>query len=85
MAVLSDVIGARRHLFVFSTPYLAGTYVWYGQQIRLIREMSGVRDYRLVLCADVLDCAVDDSAKTLERIAEEVGGGAPPIRTVDRF
>jgi hypothetical protein len=57
-------------------PYLAESYKrWHGQQTRLIREMYSVRDFRLVLCADVLDCAVGDSVGRLVRIAEEAGEG----------
>ena len=37
--------------------------------------MHNVRDFRLVLCADVLDCAVDNCVETLERIAEEAEDG----------
>ena len=40
------------------------------QQMRLIRKMQCVRDFRLVLCADVFDCAVDYSVEVLEQIAE---------------
>ena len=33
--------------------------------------MHGMWGFRLVLCAGGIDCVVDDSVKTLERIAEE--------------
>ena len=45
------------------------------QQIRLVREMHSVRDFRLVLCADFLDYTVGDPMGALERIAEEVDEG----------
>ena len=44
----------------------------YRQQIRAICEMYRVRGFRLVLCADVVDCAVDDAAEELEWIVERV-------------
>ena len=34
--------------------------------------MQGVREFRLILCADVLGFAVDDSVETLEWIVEQV-------------
>ena len=39
--------------------------------------MHDARDFRLVLCADVFDCMVEDSIKALERIVEgeEATGG----------
>ena len=46
-------------------------------QSRVFREMHSVRNFRLVLCADVFDCMVEDGINTLERIAkmEEAIGG----------
>jgi len=49
----------------------------YKRHFRLFREMHKVRDFRLVLCADVFDCMVEDSIRTLEHtlITSEVNGG----------
>ena len=49
----------------------------YKRHFRLFREMHKVRDFRLVLCADVFDCLVEHAIQTLEHtlIAREVNGG----------
>lgn len=40
------------------------------QQFEAFREMYMVRKFRLVLCADVLDCAMEYAIPVLERVAE---------------
>jgi hypothetical protein len=47
------------------------------QRFVAIREMYGVREFRLVLCADVLDCVAKDAIRVLECIAkaEKAKGG----------
>ena len=47
----------------------------YWQQLRMFREVYSVRDFRLVLCADVLDSSVEHAIRTLERTVEEGKGG----------
>ena len=46
-------------------------------QFKVFREIYSTRDFRLVLCADVFDCMVEDSIEKLEHIAkaEEVTWG----------
>ena len=43
------------------------------RQFEVFREMHSARDFRLVLCADVIDCMVVDGIETLERITKEEG------------
>ena len=52
------------------------------QRFKVFREMYGVREFRLVLCADVLDCVVDDAIETLEFVveAEKARGGSDYLR-----
>ena len=47
------------------------------QRFDLFREMYRAREFRLVFCADVLDCAAEDAIRTLERVVkvEKVKGG----------
>ena len=56
---------------------IAGDVLRYKRHFRLFREMRKARDFRLVLCADVLDCMVEHAIQTLEHtlIAREVNGG----------
>ena len=63
-------------------------FVQYRQrQLRVFREMRGVRDFRFVLCADVSESSVERVMEILEPIsrAETVEGGSdhmlykPPI------
>lgn len=41
------------------------------QRFKTFREMYGVRGFRLVLCADVLDCVMEDAIENLEYFVEE--------------
>jgi len=43
----------------------------YQQQLRVFHEMHSVRDFRLVLCADVSECMVECAIETLEHIVKE--------------
>jgi len=47
------------------------------EQFKVFNEMYRVRDFRLVLCADVLDCIVESAMQELDRIvkAERMNGG----------
>ena len=53
-----------------------GDEMLYKQQFRVFREMHNARDFRLVLCADVPDCVVEQAIQTLEHIvnAGEING-----------
>jgi hypothetical protein len=50
---------------------------WYQWQFRAFREMYTVRDFRLVLCADVPNCVVERAIQILEDNvkAEKLKGG----------
>ena len=56
----------------------------YRQQLRMFREAYDVRDFRLVLCVDVLDFLVEHAIRTLERTVEEGKGGLdyPPCKVI---
>ena len=45
--------------------------------LKVLREMHSVRDFRLVLCVDVLDCMAEEATRLLGDIvkAEEAKGG----------
>jgi len=57
-------------------------------QFRVFREMHSIRDFRLVLCADVFDCTVEDGIEILERIVKVMGGldhpGQKPLIVSER-
>jgi hypothetical protein len=53
-------------------------YVLYLQpQLRVFREMCGVRDFRLVFCVDVYDCLAEIGVRLLESVVRNgwVNGG----------
>jgi hypothetical protein len=58
-------------------PMRAENALRHQQRFEAIREMYGVREFRLVLCADVLDCIAKDAIRVLECIAkaEKAKGG----------
>ena len=41
------------------------------QQFEVFKEMHNVRNFRLVLCADVFDCMVESAMKMLEDLVKE--------------
>ena len=45
--------------------------VRFRHQFGVFREMHSVRDFRLVFCADVFDCMVEEGVETLERMVKE--------------
>ena len=51
--------------------------LYHQRQLRVFREIHSVRDFRLVLCADISESSVGDVMKTLEDLvkAREVEGG----------
>ena len=44
------------------------------QQFKVLREMQSVRDFRLVLCADVFDCIVEPAIRELEYAVKKERG-----------
>ena len=41
------------------------------QQFEVFHKIHNVRDFRLMLCADVFDCMVEETVKTLKRFVKE--------------
>ena len=52
------------------------------ERFKVLSEMHRVREFRLVLCADVLDCAEDYAVRVLEHIVktEMMNGGLDYLR-----
>lgn len=62
-----DVQFSTRPISVRYKPWLQSDHPG---RFEVFREMCGARKFRLVLCADVLDCIADSAVRKLERLLD---------------
>ena len=60
----------KRPITVEYAPWMRFSIANHPGRFKVFREMCGTREFRLVLCADVLDLAAKSGMRTLKRLVE---------------